>query len=295
MNALHDLPADLPASAPEAASPPPPSKATRQSVISVRRWTDALVSVRVTRDPAYRFTAGHYARLGLAGADGAIATRPLSIASATTDPHLEFVCTLVPDGELSARLASCAPGDDAYVDRTSYGFLTVDGLAPGPDLWMLATGTGIAPFLSILREPRVWTSFERIVVVHSVRLAAELAPAAPIDALARAPSAAPGTARLTYLPVATREPGATALDARIPAMLEDGRLAAAAGLPIDVARSRVMTCGNPSMSRDVRRALAARGFAPVRRNTPGQMTFENYWQNPPGAERAPAAPGAITP
>jgi ferredoxin--NADP+ reductase len=129
------------------------------------------VSVRVTRDPAYRFTAGHYARLGLAGADGSIATRPLSIASATTDPHLEFVCTLVPDGEFSARLASCAPGDDAYVDRTSYGFLTVDGLAPGPDLWMLATGTGIAPFLSILREPRVWTSFERIVVVHSVRLA----------------------------------------------------------------------------------------------------------------------------
>jgi ferredoxin--NADP+ reductase len=97
------------------------------------------------------------------------------------------------------------------------------------------------------------------------------------------------------LPVATREPGATALDARIPAMLEDGRLAAAAGLPIDVTRSRVMTCGNPSMSRDVRRALAARGFAPVRRNTPGQMTFENYWQNPPGAERIPAAPGAITP
>ena len=293
MSAPGDLPASLLALAPEGMSPS--SKSTRQTVISVHRWTDALVSVRVTRDPAFQFTAGHYARLGLADASGTIVTRPLSIASATTDPHLEFVCTLVPDGELSSRLASSVPGDDAQVDRGSYGFLTVDGLAPGPDLWMLATGTGIAPFLSILREPRVWTSFERIVVVHSVRQVAELAPAAPIEALANAPSTAPGTARLTYLPVATREPGATALDARIPAMLEDGRLAEAAGLPIDVARSRVMTCGNPAMARDVRRTLAARGFAPVRRNTPGQMTFENYWQDRPGAAGAVAGPGGIAP
>lgn len=293
MNAPRDLPASLLALAPAAV--PPAAKTTRQSVVAVRRWTDALVSVRVTRDPAFRFTAGHYARLGLVGADGAIVTRPLSIASATTDAHLEFVCTLVPDGELSARLASCAPGDDAYVDRASYGFLTVGGLAPGPDLWMLATGTGIAPFLSILREPSVWTSFERIVVVHSVRQTAELAPAAPIEALARAPSAAPGTARLTYLPVATRERGATALASRIPAILEDGRLAKAAGLPIDVARSRVMTCGNPAMARDVRRTLAARGFAPVRRNTPGQMIFENYWQDRAGTADAAAVPGETAP
>ena len=294
MNAPRDPPAARPALvAHEALSPAP--KATRQSVIAIRRWTDVLLSVRVTRDPAFRFTAGHYARLGLAGPDGAVVTRPLSIASATAEPHLEFVCTLVPGGELSSRLATCASGDDAQVDRASYGFLTVDGLAPGPDLWMLATGTGIAPFLSILREPRVWTSFERIVVVHSVRQAAELAPAAPIEALACAPSAAPGAARLTYLPVVTREPGATALGARIPSMLEDRRLEEAAGRPIDVARSRVMTCGNPAMARDVRRTLAARGFAPVRRNAPGQMIFENYWQDRSGAARAAAGPGEIAP
>jgi len=291
VNAPRDLPASLLASAPEPVPSLSPSKSTSQSVISVGRWTDALVSVRVTRDPAFRFTAGHYARLGLVAAGGAIATRPLSIASATTDPHLEFVCTLVPGGELSSLLATCAAGDDAYVDRASYGFLTVDGLAPGPDLWMLATGTGIAPFLSILREPRVWTSFERIVVVHSVRQTAELAPAAPIDALARASSTATTSARLTYLPVVTREPGATALASRIPELLDDGRLADAAGLPIAVARSRVMTCGNPAMARDVRRTLAARGFAPVRRNAPGQMIFENYWQDRPREAAVAASPG----
>lgn len=276
---------------PAVASATVPARATRQSVIAVRRWTDALVSLRVTRDPAFRFTAGHYARLGLAGPDGVVVTRPLSIASGTAEEHLDFVCTLVPGGALSARLGACREGDAAFVERASFGFLTVDGLAPGRDLWMLATGTGIAPFLSMLREPAVWTSFERIVVVHSVRYAAELAPAGPIAALAGGSSSAPGRARLAYVPVVTREPGATALASRIPAMLESGTLAAAAGLPIDVAASRVMACGNPAMARDVRRTLAARGFAPARRNSPGQMIFEHYWQD----RAPPAAPAGGQP
>ena len=272
---------------------PAASKSTRQTVLAVRRWTDALVGIRVSREPAFRFTAGHYARLGLAGADGTVATRPLSIASATADAHLDFLCTLVPGGELSARLAACAEGDPAWIDRTSYGFLTVAGLAPGEDLWMLATGTGIAPFLSMLREPGLRRAWKRIVVVHSVRVAAELAPAASIAALASEPGDGAAGARVLYLPVATRERGATALAARIPAMLEDGTLADAAGAPIDVARSRVLTCGNPAMARDVRRLLAARGFAPVRRNAPGQMAFENYWQDRAGGAPGPAPQGEL--
>jgi ferredoxin--NADP+ reductase len=275
------------------AARPGPSAATRQTVLAVRRWTDALVSVRVSRDPAFRFKAGHYARLGLAGPDGAVVSRPLSIASAATDPHLDFLCTLVPGGELSSRLAACAAGDAAWIDRPSYGFLTVAGLAPGDDLWMLATGTGIAPFLSILREPEIHSAFRRIVVVHSVRVAAELAPAEPVAALAREGLPVVGAARVSYVPVVTREPGATALSARIPTMLADGALEDAVGARIDVARSRVMTCGNPAMAREVRGFLAARGFAPVRRNAPGQMVFENYWQDRTGAPRAAAAPAAI--
>ncbi|CAG0984887.1 Flavodoxin/ferredoxin--NADP reductase [Burkholderiales bacterium] len=248
--------------------------------MSIRRWTDTLLSVRVTRDPAFRFTAGHYARLGLVGREGEAVVRPLSIASAATDPHLDFLCTLVPGGAFSALLSASMAGDAAEVDRASYGFLTVGALAPGPDLWLLASGTGLAPFLSILLEPTVRTSFERIVVVHSVRIAAELAAARDVARLEREP-AMPGRACLRYLPVVTREPGASTLSSRIPALLEDGRLAAAAGIPIDVERSRVMTCGNPAMARDVRRILAARGFRPTRRSAPGQMVFENYWQERP--------------
>jgi ferredoxin--NADP+ reductase len=220
-----------------------------------------------------------------------VVVRPLSIASATLEPHLDFLCTLVPGGEFSSRVQGCAAGDDAYVERASFGFLTVDALAPGSDLWLVASGTGIAPFLSILREDRVWSSFERIVVVHSVRVAAELAPAQNVARL-DGQSAAPGAARLRYLPVVTREPGAAALASRIPTLIEDGRLEAAAGVLIDVTRSRVMTCGNPALAQDVRRLLAARGFQPTRRNTPGQMAFENYWQPPRTAPMAPPLPAA---
>ncbi|HET9340582.1 MAG TPA: ferredoxin--NADP reductase [Casimicrobiaceae bacterium] len=265
------------------------SKATRETVVAVRRWTDSLVSIRVTRDPGYRFVAGRYARLGLSGSDGSAVVRPLSIASATSEPHLDFLCTLVPGGEFSSLVEGCAAGDDAYVERASFGFLTVDALAPGSDLWLVASGTGIAPFLSILREDGVWSTFERIVVVHSVRVAAELAPAQDVARLDGQP-AAPGAARLRYLPVVTREPGAAALASRIPALIEDGRLEAAAGVPIDARRSRVMTCGNPALAQDVRRLLAARGFQPTRRNAPGQMAFENYWQPPRTAAFAPPPP-----
>lgn len=273
------------------------AKTTRESVVAVRRWTDALLSIRVTRDPAYRFVAGRYARLGLAGSAGAVITRPLSIASAASASHLDFLCTLVPGGEFSSRLRDCAAGDDAWVERASFGFLTVDALAPGPDLWLIASGTGIAPFLSILHEASVWSRFERIVVVHSVRVAADLAPAQDVARFEHEPASAPGPARLRYLPVVTREPGTTALSSRVPALLEDGRLADAAGLPIDVRRSRIMTCGNPAMAQDLRRLLAARGFAPARRNAPGQMIFENYWQPAatPLAPPVPALPPSVLP
>jgi len=258
------------------AVPPEAARATRETVLAVRRWTDALVSLRLSRSAAFRFTPGHYARVGLSGSAGTL-VRPLSIASAANDPHLDFLCTLVPGGAFSALAARCAPGDPAEVERASYGFLTVDALAPGTDLWLVASGTGIAPFLSILRDPGVWRAFERIVVVHSVRTAAELAPAGELAGFARDPSSAPGPATLRYLPVVTREPGATALASRIPDLLDDGRLEAAAGATIDVAHARVMTCGNPALAQAMRQRLTARGFRPTRRHAPGQMSFENYW------------------
>jgi ferredoxin--NADP+ reductase len=253
------------------------SPVTRQSIVSLRRFTPTLVSVRVTRDSRYRFTPGHFARVGLLGPAGAAVTRPLSIASAPSAPHLEFVCTLVPGGEFSAALDSSCTGDPVEIATASFGFLTADALAPGTDLWLLATGTGLAPFLSMLRDPAVWARFERIAVVHSVRQAAELCYAGTLRGFARHPPHPDARARLHYAPVVTREPGATMLPARIPALLADGRLAHAVDITPDVARSRFMVCGNPAMGRELRQWLTAHGYRSRRRGVPGQMAFENYW------------------
>lgn len=252
------------------------TKATRESVVWIHCWTPALISIRVTRDIGLRFTPGHYARLGIADSDGHAVCRPLSIASAPANPWLDFFCTLVPGGEFSTRLATLRAGHAVEVERASYGFLTVDSLARGTDLWLLASGTGLAPFLSILRDPGVWRAFDRLVVAHSVRRAAELAYAEELRRLAQEPPAA-AHASLRYLPIVTREPGTSTLSERIPALLAGGHFEQAAGLTLDPARSRVMVCGNPGMTGDLRRLLGQRGFRPSRRGSPGQVAFEQYW------------------
>lgn len=256
-------------------------KWTGERILSIRYWTPTLLSFRTTRYRGFRFTPGHYARLGLDDADGNIVWRPYSLVSATYDDYLEFIAVLVPGGAFSALLEKLRVGDGLQVEKASYGFLSVDRLAPGRDLWLLASGTGLGPFLSILREPQVWQRFERLIVVHSVRHSSDLAYRAEIAALPDDALLADGraqlTSQLTYLPVLTREPGATALSARIPELLADGRLEAAAGRPLSVEGSRLMICGNPEMARDMRRLLSARGFASSRRGAPGQMAFENYW------------------
>lgn len=255
-------------------------KWTDERVLSVRYWTPTMLSLRTTRYRGFRFTPGHYARLGLDAGDGSIVWRPYSVVSAAYDEYLEFLAVLVPDGAFSAPLAGLREGDTIHVEKASYGFLTVDQLAPGRDLWLLASGTGLGPFLSILRDPAIWRGFERLIVVHSVRQSAELAYRDEIAALAADPLFADSAAQLTYLPVVTREPGATALGAlttRIPQLLADGQLAAAAGRQISVEASRLMICGNPEMARELRQMLGALGFATNRRGVPGQMAFEKYW------------------
>lgn len=250
---------------------------TAERVLSVRYWTPTMLSFRTTRHRGFRFTPGHYARLGLDAGDGTIVWRPYSVVSAAYDDYLEFLAVLVPDGAFSAPLAGLREGGTIHVEKASYGFLTVDQLAAGRDLWLLASGTGLGPFLSILRDPAVWQKFERLIVVHSVRHAAELAYRGEIAALADDPLFAEGGAQLHYLPVVTREPGATALASRIPQLFANGQLAAAAGRPISVEASRLMVCGNPEMARELRQMLGALGFATNRRGVAGQMAFEKYW------------------
>lgn len=257
---------------------PPPGGArwTVQRVLSIRHWSPTLLSIRLTRDQGFRFTPGHYARLGLEGEGGPV-WRPFSVVSAAYDEYLEFLAVRVPGGAFSARLDTLAVGGTVLVEKASYGFLTLDQLAPGRDLWLLASGSGIGPFLSILRESQVWQDFERLVVVHSVRRETELAYRDEILALPREELFAGARAKLHHVPVVTREPGTGALSARIPRILADGRLEAHAGAAVDREDSRVMVCGNPEMARELRGQLAALGFQTSRRNVPGQMAFENYW------------------
>jgi ferredoxin--NADP+ reductase len=208
----------------------PRDKFTTERVLSMRWWTPTLVSLRTTRYRGFRFTPGHYTRLGL-GADGDLVWRPFSLASAAYDDFLEFIAVLVPGGAFSEPLRGLREGDAIRVDKASYGFLTVDQLAHGRDLWMLASGTGLGPFLSILKEPAVWQNHERLVVAHSVRHSPELAWRDEIADMPQGELFDGAKARLTYLPIVTREPGATALSDRIPLLLADGHLEAAAGFP----------------------------------------------------------------
>ncbi len=261
-------------------SDPEPPRWTVERVTALRPWAPGLLSWRMSRPEAFRFKPGHYARVGLAGAGEPAASpvfRPFSMVSSKDAPFLEFVAVLVPGGAFTTRLATLQVGDPVLLEKPAFGFLTVDAFRDGRDLWMLASGTGIGPFVSILQDPEVWRRFERLVVVHSVRRAADLAYRDEIRAFAHDPRLAAGGARLDYVPVVTREAVPGALDERLPALVDNGKLEAAVGTALGIERSRLMICGNPDMAAALRRVLTARGFRPNRRASPGQLAFENYW------------------
>lgn len=259
------------------AAPVATPKWRSERVLRFWHWTPRLLSFRISRDPGYRFVPGRYARLGLPVAEGETVWRPFSMVSAAHDDFLEFLVVLVEGGPFSERLAKLKVGDPVLVEKPDFGFLTLDQLAPGETLWMLASGSGLGPFLSILRDSKPWNSFRHLVLVHSVRTAADLAYRQDILAMRDAHAATGVGADLRYFPVVTRERMRGALAARIPALIEDGRLESATGLALTVDGARVMVCGNPDLAQDMRHLLSARGFATSRRGVPGQMAFEKYW------------------
>ena len=261
---------------PDAVQSSTDEKWTTERVLSIHYWTPNLLSFRTTRSSAFRFTPGHYARLGL-GSGEDLVWRPYSMVSAACDDYLEFLAVLVPGGPFSVHLEHLSVGDEIKVDKACFGFLTVDQLAPGRDLWLLASGTGIGPFVSILRDPAVWQAFDRLIVVHGVRHSADLAYREEIAQIAQLPQFAEAKAKLCYLGSVTREPGTRELSERIPQLLANGRLEKLAGATLSMHDSRVMVCGNPDLAFELRRYLSALGFAPSRRGVPGQMAFEKYW------------------
>ncbi len=262
-----------------------PDKYSTERVTWIEAVNDHLFRFRTTRYPGFRFAPGQFARLGVLRDDGDAGPRHVwraySIASAAYDDFLEFYSIVVPDGEFTTRLAGLKVGDELLIEKTSYGFLTTDRFPSGEQLWLLSSGTGLAPFMSILQDLTVWTTYRKIVVVHSVRTPDELAYRADIERYARQGGPIPDTpdaiAALSYVPIVTRVPIDGCLQARIPAAIRDGSLETAAGLRLDPGPGRAMLCGNPEMVEDVRAALQARGFAVSRRSHPGNMAIENYW------------------
>ncbi len=239
-------------------------------VRELHAWTDKLFSVRV--DAAVQpFKAGQFTKIGLF-IDGQLVSRPYSYVNAPTQTPLEFYFVTVPDGPLTSRLVRLVPGDPIEVMSKASGFLTLDEVPQASQLLLLSTGTAIGPFLSILKTDQPWQRFERVVLVHAVRLAEELSFAETISSLR-----ADHPAQFDFVPVVSREDTDFAFRARIPALIADGRLEARLGLSIDAHTTQVMICGNPEMVKATTATLEARGLKRNRRREPGQISVENYW------------------
>lgn len=237
-------------------------------VIENRVWTETLFSLRVA-GPKLAFEAGQFVRIAL-DIGGERVARPFSFVNPPADPVLEFYGVVVPEGPLSPRLARLRAGDGLQVASNPAGFLVLSELPDAETLWLLSTGTGIAPFLSILMTEAPWQRFRNVVLVHAVRFAGELVYREMIENLVREKS-------LRYVKFVSREAHQGSLSGRIPAALADGRLEAAAGLGLSPQVSQVMLCGNPDMLKDAAAALAARGLRKHRRRSPGQITVESFW------------------
>jgi len=252
-------------------------KYTAETITDIRAWTPHLFSFKLTRFAGYRFVPGQFARLGLRKEDGSIVWRAYSIVSASYDEHLEFFSIVVPGGEFTSRLSKLKIGDEVLVEKMNYGFLTTARFEQGRDLWMLATGTGVAPFISILHELDTWETYDRIVLVYSVRFARELAYQELVGSLAGHEYFGDFAGKLTFVPVVTREAADGVLGKRIPALLESGELEKHAGLSLDPERSRIMICGNPEMVEETRGWFIENGYTISRRAKPGHLALENLW------------------
>ncbi|MDE2145383.1 MAG: ferredoxin--NADP reductase [Burkholderiales bacterium] len=247
---------------------------SEERVLTVHHWTDRLFTFTTTRDPALRFSNGHFTMIGLR-VEGKPLLRAYSIVSANYEEHLEFLSIKVPDGPLTSRLQHIRVGDAVIVGRKPTGTLVVDYLLPGKRLYLLSTGTGLAPFMSIVRDPETYEKFEQIILVHGVRQVDELA---YHDLLVEH---LPNheflgelvTSKLRYYPTVTRQ--AYRHMGRVTELIENGQLAADLQVPaLNPAEDRVMICGSPGMLRDLKALLEARGFAEGNTSIPGDFVIE---------------------
>lgn len=242
------------------------SKFLAGRVVENRHWTGTLFSLRVEA-PALAFEAGQFVRIGLEET----LVRAFSFVNPPQDPVLEFFGVVVPEGPLSPRLAQLRAGERLLVAANPAGFLVLREVPDCETLWLVSTGTGLAPFLSILRTEAPWQRFRNVVLVHAARQARELVYRETIEKILQARRS------FRCVTFVSRESAPGSLAGRIPAAMRDGRLEQAAGVALDAATSHVMLCGNPQMLRDATAALAERGMRKHRRRNPGHITVESFW------------------
>lgn len=285
-------------------------KSIRVKVIEVTRWAPTLLSFKVTRPDGFKFTAGQFVRLGIHGKDlqyfannhetklitsetqgheeqgyeaqgqsidlEGYVFRAYSVASSPYDEFIEFFSVVIPEGEFTSKVNHIQVGDSLLLNTTPFGYLTLARYQlPLPnDLWLLATGTGLAPFLSILKTIEVWQQYQRIILVYSARTSQELAYQAEIDAIKSIYG--DNGAAFVFLPIVTREADYAGEKARVPNLILSGKLTELVGQKLDKERSHVMLCGNPQMVEDTKEALKSIGLTMNRRGE-GNIAVENYW------------------
>ena len=275
-------------------------KSIRVKVIEVTRWAPTLLSFKVTRPDGFKFTAGQFVRLGIHGKDlqyfaqnhetklmtsetkdkpidlDGYVFRAYSVASSPYDEFIEFFSVVIPEGEFTSKVNHIQVGDSLLLNTMPFGDLTLARYQlPLPnDLWLLATGTGLAPFLSILKTIEVWQQYQRIILVYSARTSQELAYQAEIDAIKSIYG--DNGAAFVFLPIVTREADYAGEKARIPNLILSGKLTELVGQKLDKERSHVMLCGNPQMVEDTKEALKSIGLTMNRRGE-GNIAVENYW------------------
>ena len=267
------------------------------TVLSKTTWTPNLFSFTVSRPDSFKFTAGQFVRLGVnpsqlkyyqqtdasdETADTALnedVFRAYSIVSSPFDEVIEFFSIVIPDGAFTSQLQHLQVGDELLLNTMPFGFLTLARYQkPLPkDLWLLATGTGLAPFLSMLQDLKTWEDYEHIVLAYSARSLDELAYVEKIECLQEDfGTLVDNPAKLIFIPIVTREPVEGALSERLPKLLLEGTLQARAGIALDIDTTHVMLCGNPDMVEDTKEALKTLGLVMNRRGE-GNIAVENYW------------------
>ena len=268
------------------------------TVLSKTTWTPNLFSFTVSRPASFKFTAGQFVRLGVnpsqlqyyqqqdeASSDVSDAAlnedifRAYSIISSPFDEVLEFFSIVIPDGAFTSQLQHLQVGDELLLNTMPFGFLTLARYQkPLPkDLWLLATGTGLAPFLSMLQDLQTWQDYDHIVLAYSARSIEELAYVEQIERLQEDfGSLVDNPAKLIFIPIVTREPVEGALTERLPKLLLDGTLQERAGIALDTDSTHVMLCGNPDMVEDTKETLKSLGLVMNRRGE-GNIAVENYW------------------